>query len=70
MARDLLANAMLALERHDYPVVATIHDEIICEVPIGRGSLAEMEELMCDLPAWADGLPLTAEGFECERYRK
>ena len=70
VARDLLANAMLALERHDYPVVATIHDEVICEAPIGHGSLAEMEELMCDLPAWADGLPLTAEGFECERYRK
>lgn len=69
-ARDLLAEGMLRLERAGYPVVASIHDEVICEVPHGIGSLAEMEEILCELPEWAGGLPLTAEGFECERYRK
>lgn len=70
IARDILVNGMFAAERAGYPIIATVYDEIICEVPRGYGSVSEFERLICELPAWADGLPLTAGGWRGKRYRK
>lgn len=70
VSRDLLADAMLRVEAAGYPVVMHVHDEIVSEVPKDFGSLAEFEELICQMPDWATGLPMAVEGFECERYRK
>jgi DNA polymerase len=69
-ARDMMAVAMMALEVKGYPVILSVHDEIICEVPEGYGSLDEMIEIMTRVPAWADGCPINAEGKEGKRYRK
>ena len=69
-ARDLLALALLRLEQAGYPVVMHCHDEAICEVPIGQGSVEEVNRIMAVAPEWAEGLPLKADGFETEFYKK
>jgi DNA polymerase len=70
IARDFLVEAMLRVESSGYPIIATIHDEIIVEAPNGFGSLAEFEKLMSLVPRWGVGCPIGVEGFEAERYRK
>ncbi len=69
-ARDLLAEAMLRVEKKGYPIVMHCHDEIIAEVPEDSGSVDEMCEIMAVQPKWAEGLPLRADGFECRFYKK
>ena len=69
-ARDLLAEAMINVNKKGYEIVMHVHDEIIVETPIGKGSLKEVCDVMAIAPEWAKGLPLRADGFECEYYRK
>lgn len=69
-SRDLLASAMLRVERAGYPVVLTVHDEILAEVPEGEGALPEFLSLMRRTPKWAQSCPVDAEGWEGPRYRK
>lgn len=71
VARDVLADAMIRAEAAGYPVVLSVHDELICEtLDTDEFSAAGLVEIMCTNPTWADGLPLAAEGEEMKRYRK
>ena len=70
IARDILAHALLTLEKSGYPVVFHVHDEAVIEKPIGQGSLEEACRLMAIAPDWAEDLPLRADGYECAYYRK
>ncbi|EGI0876440.1 hypothetical protein IF455_004564 [Salmonella enterica] len=71
LCRDLLAYAMLNVEAGGYPIVLSVHDELVCETPDTPDyTVAELEKLMCALPGWADGFPLVAEGAELKRYAK
>lgn len=69
-ARDILANALLNLDKAGYKIIMHSHDEIVTEIPNGVGSLDELQDIMCTLPAWAEGLPIKSEGWEGIRYRK
>lgn len=70
-ARDCLANAVQNLHRAGYRINFHIHDEVILEIPDGsRQSLEEAVGIMCRVPDWAAGLPLSADGFESSYYKK
>lgn len=69
-SRDLLAEAMLRLDKAGFSIVAHVHDEVICEVPNGSSSIEEVCSIMSENPKWSEGLPLDADGYECEFYQK
>ena len=71
IARDILAHALLTLEKNGYPVIFHVHDEAVIEMPIGQGSLEEACRLMAIAPDWAENLPLRADGEDhLAFYRK
>lgn len=70
VARDLMVNGMFEAESECYPVIGTVHDELITEPDKGFGDIHELEQIVCRAPTWAKGLPIAAKGFVTERYRK
>ena len=71
IARDILAEAMLRVDATGFDIVAHVHDEMIVEVPNGKSSVKELCDMMAESPDWVDDkLPLRADGYECEWYRK
>ena len=70
IARDCLAVAMLRLDRAGYTIVMSVHDEVVLEVENNTGSLKEVNEIMSTPIAWATGLPLTADSYETNYYKK
>ncbi|MFZ7339647.1 DNA polymerase [Streptococcus suis] len=67
-ARDILAEAILRLEKNGYPVVFHVHDE--CIVEASGTTIETINELMAQAPDWADGLPLNSEGYVTKYYKK
>lgn len=70
VARDCLAHAMLAVNKAEYKIIMHVHDEVVLEVPAGFGSVAEVNSIMSQPIPWAKGLPLAAESFETNYYKK
>lgn len=75
ISRDILAWGMLNCEAAGFEVVLTVHDEVVAEMlrrlmEAGILTLEKFIECMCDLPIWAKEIPISAEGWIGERYKK
>ncbi|MDR6938680.1 DNA polymerase [Arcanobacterium hippocoleae] len=68
IARDILVHAMHQVAAAGHKIVMHIHDEIIIETR--TATIQEICGLMTSPPDWAGGLPLAADGYECDYYRK
>ncbi len=69
-ARDILGYSLMALDKEGYDIVMHVHDEVIIEIEKDRFELDKVNKILGVEPEWAKGLPLNAEGFECEYYQK
>lgn len=67
ISRDILCYALNTLK--DCDIVAHVHDEIIieCDKDVSVDSICER---MGRTPPWINGLPLRADGYECNFYKK
>jgi len=76
VARDLLGHWVLECERFGLPVVLHVHDEVVTLIKKGIAvellddDLLELNNILCSLPAWAEGLPTAAEIKESNVYTK
>ncbi len=71
MANNMLDSFKAQARKNGWNIILHVHDEIVCEVPnTPEYTVAELERMMCDLPSWAAGFPLAAEGAELMRYAK
>jgi len=70
IARDIMAEAMLRCEAKGFPIIFTVHDEIVAEVPKGTKTLTAYIDTLCKLPKWAEECPIRAEGWIGQRYKK
>ena len=61
---------MERLEAAGYPVAFHIHDEVVIDAPPGRDSLEEVINIMRQVPLWAEGLPLNADGWVNPFFKK
>lgn len=70
IARDCLAIAIERLEAAGFPVVFHIHDEVVVDCPAEKADLDEVVRLMSLSIPWAPDLPLNADGWVGDFFRK
>ncbi len=71
ISRDVMAHAMQTLHHSGiYQPILTVHDELVAEATPVLGDLSDFLSLVTDLPEWATGCPVDADGWVGPRYRK
>lgn len=69
-ARDLLMNAITALDFGGLDVVLHVHDEVVVEADRNSELQPVVERVMRNGPSWSSGLPLRTEAMTVRRYQK
>ncbi|MNW46299.1 DNA polymerase family A [compost metagenome] len=70
ISRDCLAVSMQRLDEAGHQIRMHVHDEVIVDSPWDEDALPEITEIMGQPIDWAPGLPLRAEAYETDFYKK
>ena len=70
IARDCLAIAIERLEEAGFPIVFHVHDEVVIDIPANRADLDAVVKIMTEPIPWAQGLPMNADGWVGDYFRK
>ena len=73
IARDVLVDAMLRIDKAGYDIIMHVHDEVVVDIPVDIPDeliIKKLDEFMSAPIDWAPGLPLGAESFVCNYYQK
>lgn len=72
IARDLLAESLIKLDKKGFDIVMHVHDEVVAELfkDEAGARLEKMCAIMSEPVTWAEGLPLAADGYLTEYYKK
>lgn len=70
IARDCLAAAIEHLEEAGFPVVFHVHDEVVIDCPESKADLDAVVQIMTQPIPWAVDLPLNADGWVGDFFKK
>jgi DNA polymerase I-like protein with 3'-5' exonuclease and polymerase domains len=72
VARDIFVEMILALDEAGVHVPFSVHDEVICRVPVeeAEAKKAVVERIMSIPPAWMPDVPVACEAQLADRYLK
>ena len=70
VSREVLVPAMFRVEAAGYPIILTVYDEIVSEIPLDFGSVKEFKELLEIKEPWAENWPIKADVWEGLHYKK
>lgn len=70
IARDCLAEAIERLEAAGYKTIFHVHDEVVLDCPANQADLDRVSAIMSQPMPWAPDLPLNADGWIGDFYRK
>lgn len=72
IARDLLAESLIRLDKANFYTVMHVHDEAVAELDKKNPEedLKRMCAIMSETVSWAPDLPLAADGYITEYYKK
>lgn len=71
-ANDILRNTLRRLDAEGLRCIGHVHDEVLvaCKDSEAEQVATRVKAIMCEAPAWAEGLPLNAEGKILKRFGK